>query len=50
VLFESKYKEDFYEGYTTNYVRVIKKSETDLVGQIERVTLKEISDDKMLAI
>lgn len=50
VLFESKYKEDFYEGYTTNYVRVIKKSETDLVGQIERVTLKGISDDKMLAI
>ena len=50
VLFESKYLEDFYEGYTTNYIRVIKQFETDMVGQIKRVTLKEILDDKILAI
>ena len=50
VLFESKYQEDFYEGYTTNYIRVIKQFETDMVGQIKRVTLKEILDDKILAI
>jgi threonylcarbamoyladenosine tRNA methylthiotransferase MtaB len=50
VLFESKHKEDFYEGYTTNYIRVTKQFETDMVGQIKRVTLKEILDDKILAI
>jgi len=52
VLFESKYNnEDFiYEGYTTNYVRVIKKSDFDLIGQIKNVTLKEVSLDKIIAI
>lgn len=51
VLFESKFQgEGLYEGYTTNYVRVFKKSESDLVGQIKKVTLKEILDDKIMAI
>lgn len=51
VLFESKFQEEgLYEGYTTNYVRVFKKSESDLVGQIKKVTLKEILDDRIMAI
>ncbi len=50
VLFEEQSKLDsgFLEGYTTNYIRVLAKSNTSLEGKILPVELKEIQDENMI--
>lgn len=40
VLFEQKNKAGFYEGFTSNYLKVMAKSQTDVSGQILPVLLE----------
>lgn len=46
VLFERE-KDGFFEGYTSNYIRVAVKSDEDLQNQIRQVSLDELSGDKI---
>ncbi|URZ01152.1 tRNA (N(6)-L-threonylcarbamoyladenosine(37)-C(2))-methylthiotransferase MtaB [Clostridium felsineum] len=50
VLFEKKFnnKEDLYEGYTPNYIKVVVKSNKDISRQILKVKLTEIKDEHLL--
>lgn len=50
VLFEeeSKYKEGFIEGYTTNYVRVLAPGDKSLEGEIVSVTIKALENENLL--
>lgn len=50
VLFEeqSKANSDFIEGYTTNYIRVLAKSNTSLEGKILPVQLEEIQGENIV--
>lgn len=47
VLYEQSYKgeEDWYEGYTPNYIRVISKSSEDLSGKIATTKLTNINEE-----
>ncbi len=47
VLFERKNKHGYFEGYTSNYVRVWVKSEADLKNQIHMVQLTEFIDNRL---
>jgi threonylcarbamoyladenosine tRNA methylthiotransferase MtaB len=49
VLFEREVREGVYEGYTTNYVRVLAESGEDLHNRIETVKITGI-DDKEIAV
>ncbi len=44
VLFENKNSEGFYEGYTTNYIKVYAKSNVDIINQILKVKLISHTD------
>ncbi|GAA0181931.1 tRNA (N(6)-L-threonylcarbamoyladenosine(37)-C(2))-methylthiotransferase MtaB [Clostridium sediminicola] len=47
VLYEQKWRhtEEFYEGYTPNYIRVISKSQSDIIGCIEKTVLREVESE-----
>jgi threonylcarbamoyladenosine tRNA methylthiotransferase MtaB len=45
VLFESSVAENTYEGLTTNYIRVLVKSDKDIHGEILKVKLTDIKDE-----
>jgi threonylcarbamoyladenosine tRNA methylthiotransferase MtaB len=47
VLFERRNKEGFWEGYTTNFVRVILKSDADLKNQIRSVHLASAQNGRL---
>jgi threonylcarbamoyladenosine tRNA methylthiotransferase MtaB len=47
VLFERKTEDGLYEGYTTNYVRVLAKSDMDLHNQIVEVRIVEPHNEDM---
>ncbi|EQC47378.1 MiaB-like protein [Bacteriovorax sp. Seq25_V] len=47
VLFERENKEGYWEGYTTNFVRVFVKSSQNLKNQIINVQLTEFKDNKL---
>ncbi len=47
VLFERCNRKGFWEGYTTNFVRVSVDSEADLKNQIRTVHLKEYKDGRL---
>ena len=44
VLFETQ-ENDYIEGYTPNYTRVIVKSTQDLTGKIKNVLIKSVNND-----
>ncbi|MCY6484254.1 tRNA (N(6)-L-threonylcarbamoyladenosine(37)-C(2))-methylthiotransferase MtaB [Clostridium aestuarii] len=50
VLYEHKIseREEYYEGYTPNYIKVISKFKEDLKGKILDVTLKNIEDELII--
>lgn len=50
VLFEEKVsgEENIYTGYTPNYIKTICESNEDLIGQIKKVYIKEISKDNFI--
>lgn len=50
VLFEeeSKYKENYIEGYTTNYIRVLTIGDKSLEGQIKNVKINSIHGDDLI--
>lgn len=50
VLFEQKYKnkENWYEGYTKNYLRVIAESDTDITGEIKKINIESIENDVLI--
>jgi len=52
VLIEGRFKnnEDYWEGYTDNYIKTRVKSEEDLRNQLIRVKVEKISGDSMEAI
>jgi len=46
VLFENNYTDEQYiEGLTDNYIRVVVKTKEDLIGEIKEVLLKELKKD-----
>lgn len=45
VLFEQSIAENTYEGLTTNYIRVIVKSDKDIHGEILKVKLTDLRDE-----
>lgn len=45
VLFEQSIAENTYEGLTSNYIRVIVKSDKDIHGEILKVKLTDIRDE-----
>jgi len=45
VLFESKNKNGFIEGYTENYIRVRKNWNKNLVGKIQKVKIEKIDSE-----
>lgn len=47
VLFERE-KDGYFEGYTSNYIRVAMKSDMDLQNEILRVSLNEMAADKLI--
>lgn len=47
VLFERRNKEGFFGGYSTNFVKVFVKSDSDLKNQIRRVHLTSFRDGKL---
>lgn len=47
VLFERN-KDGYYTGYSKNYIKVLVKSEDDLVNQIQRVLITDIFDDYVI--
>ncbi|MBQ2972053.1 MAG: tRNA (N(6)-L-threonylcarbamoyladenosine(37)-C(2))-methylthiotransferase MtaB [Ruminococcus sp.] len=49
VLFETKNRNGFYEGYTKNYTPVYTKSDTDIIGEIISVKITEAKDDYCMA-
>lgn len=44
VLFERRYKDHFFEGYTKNYVPVIVKTEKDLSSEILNVKITQVQE------
>ena len=48
VLFERE-KDGHFEGYTSSYIRVAMKSDTDLSNTISKVYLSDISASKLIA-
>lgn len=44
VLFEQEIQKNIYEGYTSNYIKVIVNSDYSLKNKIIPITIKEISD------
>jgi threonylcarbamoyladenosine tRNA methylthiotransferase MtaB len=47
VLFERRNKSGFFTGYSTNFVKVFVKTESELKNQIRRVHLTSFSDGKL---
>ena len=45
VLFESKNKNGFIEGYTENYIRVRKNWNKNLVGKIQKVKIEKVDSE-----
>lgn len=45
VLFEQKLENEYYEGLTSNYIRVLVKSDSNIEGKILNVELKEIKEE-----
>ena len=50
VLFERKNKAGFWEGYTTNFVRVQCQSSENLKNQVKRVYLSEFRENKLFGL
>ncbi|MCT4507577.1 MAG: tRNA (N(6)-L-threonylcarbamoyladenosine(37)-C(2))-methylthiotransferase MtaB [Tepidibacter sp.] len=50
VLFETKLEDGYYEGLTSNYIRVLVKSEKDIEGKILNVNLINTKDGLMEGI
>ncbi|MCX7715119.1 MAG: tRNA (N(6)-L-threonylcarbamoyladenosine(37)-C(2))-methylthiotransferase MtaB [Clostridia bacterium] len=44
VLFEQPFKDDFFEGKTSNYITVIAPTDEDLSGQFKKVLLESVED------
>jgi threonylcarbamoyladenosine tRNA methylthiotransferase MtaB len=47
VLFERRNKEDFFTGYSTNFVKVHVKTDSDLKNEIRKVHLTHFKDGKL---
>ena len=47
VLFERRNKQGLFEGYSSNFIRVMVDTEMDLSNQIHSVLLKEIVGEKV---
>jgi len=47
VLFERENKHGYFEGYTSNYVRVWVKSDVDLKNKVHNVQLTEFKDNQL---
>ena len=50
VLFEEVVhgEEKIYTGYTPNYIKTICEGTEDLIGQIKKVYIKEVSKDNLI--
>ena len=48
VLFEENIGDNTYQGYTSNYIRVLAKSDININGELHDVNLKEISKDHII--
>jgi threonylcarbamoyladenosine tRNA methylthiotransferase MtaB len=49
VLFETEKENNFFEGYTTNYLKVLKKSDINIKNEIVDVTISGVKDDYLIA-
>ncbi|MDD2495852.1 MAG: tRNA (N(6)-L-threonylcarbamoyladenosine(37)-C(2))-methylthiotransferase MtaB, partial [Tissierellia bacterium] len=49
VLVETQKDDNIYEGYTSNYLKVLVKSEKDIKSQLINVDIKNIKDDYLLS-
>lgn len=49
VLVETQKDDNIYEGYTSNYLKVLVKSEKDIKSQLISVNIKNIKDDYLLS-
>lgn len=49
VLIETEKNNDRYEGYTTNYLKVLLKSDINVKNEIINVHIKGIRNDYLLA-
>lgn len=49
VLVETQKDDNIYEGYTSNYLKVLVKSEKDIKSQLINVNIKNIKDDYLLS-
>ena len=45
VLVETQKKENLFEGYTTNYLKVLIKSDNNIKNQIVSASVKNIKND-----
>ncbi len=48
VLFEIKKEDNFYEGYTTNYLKVLCKSDINIKNNILNLKIRDISKDYLI--
>lgn len=48
VLFETKKSDDFFEGLTKNYLKVLYKSDINIVNDIKKIVIKNIKDDYLI--
>lgn len=48
VLFEDCTKDQYWEGLSENYIRVLVKSEEDISGQIKNVAIKDVFDNYVI--
>lgn len=46
VLFETRDKDGYFEGHTSNYIKVLVKSNNDLSNKIVNVKIKEIKEEE----
>ena len=49
VLVETEKDENLYEGYTSNYLKVMTKSDINIKSQIISVNIKAVNDDYLIA-
>lgn len=49
VLVETQKDENIFEGYTSNYLKVLIKSDNDIKSQLINVNIKNIKDDYLLS-
>lgn len=50
VLFETKKNDNFFEGLTKNYLKVLHKSDINIVNDIKKIVIKNIKEDCLIGI